>query len=277
MGYIYKITNSINNKVYIGQTRQTIKQRWSGHKHSVLVSEAPLYRAMRKYGIENFQITTILECNNEQLNDKEIYYIQHYNSFVPNGYNATFGGKGQSLYDYEKLRQDYFNNNFNITKVCEINHCDYLPVKNALLEKGIQPQKSYSHLLVGVYELDKDNNILRYFNCYSEVVQYYNQENMTIKGLSDYLSSKSFNTYKGHYFCRDYDLDQYCSKSHEDKRLTKIKCVDLNLEFTSITEAAKWILENNSKYNTTVKNMTGNISRAIKRNIKAYGYKWSYL
>ena len=270
MGYIYKISNSINGKVYIGQTRQTIEQRWSGHKHSAITSEAPLYRAMRKYGIENFQITVILECDNEQLNDKEVYYIQYYNSFVPNGYNATLGGDGHVIYDYQKIIQDYYNLNENINKVCEKNNCDYTVVKRALNEYSIQAHNSYDHLLVKIYEIDKDYNIIKIFNDYQEVIDTY--PSLTTKGLGDYLSSLNRRTYDGHYFCREYEYNTRV-KDLKDKRKTEVICLTTGEVFDSLSDAARWVKEN-SNYKSDIKGMTSNISRAIKKQNCAYGYKW---
>lgn len=94
---IYKIENLINHKVYIGQSRN-IEKRWNRHKSTILNQndhnyENPLYRAIRKYGIENFQFSILEKCSIEELNQKEIYWINFYNSFF-NGYNLTFGGDG---------------------------------------------------------------------------------------------------------------------------------------------------------------------------------------
>lgn len=96
-GYIYKIYNDVNEKIYIGQTIQTITGRWSGHKycykHGV---NNKLYNAMRKYGIENFHICSLEELDNttrEELNQKEIKYIAKFDSYN-NGYNSTLGGAG---------------------------------------------------------------------------------------------------------------------------------------------------------------------------------------
>lgn len=94
---IYKITNLINNKVYIGQSR-CIKKRWKNHKITYHNSNDkaynyPLYRAMRKYGIENFQFEIIENCSIAELNDKEKYWINYYHSNNDNyGYNQDDGG-----------------------------------------------------------------------------------------------------------------------------------------------------------------------------------------
>lgn len=273
MGYIYKITNKCNDKIYIGQTRQTIEQRWSGHKHSAVTSDAPLYRAMRKYGIENFQIDVIIKCNNNNLNNKEIYYINYYNSYVPNGYNATLGGDGHTVYDYQKIIQDYYNMNENISKVCEINNCDYTVVKRALDEYNIQSHQSYDHLLVKIYEIDEAYNIIKIFNNSQEIIDTYS--NLTIKGLNDYLSDLNRRTYNNHYFCREYEYNKHI-RNLRDKRKTKIICLTTGQQFNSLSDAARWI-KANSNYKTDIKGMTSNISRAIKKQTNAYGYKWDWI
>ena len=95
--YIYKITNRINNKVYIGLTSVEISERFQQHKNCALRhdNDYPLYTSMRKYGIENFYIETIDETNNrEELGEKEKYYIALYNSTdIKYGYNQTAGGE----------------------------------------------------------------------------------------------------------------------------------------------------------------------------------------
>ncbi len=95
---IYKQTNTITNKSYIGLTKHTVKQRFNQHKQDAfryrngkLLSSA-FYNAIRKYGTECW-ISEILEENlsYEDANIKEQYYIQHFNTYT-NGYNSTIGG-----------------------------------------------------------------------------------------------------------------------------------------------------------------------------------------
>lgn len=102
MGYIYKISNQINNKVYIGQTSRTIEKRWKDHQKSAIIDQTPLYRAMRKYGIDQFHISEIEKCSDDLLNEREIYWIDYYNSYY-NGYNATLGGNGHVKYSKEEI------------------------------------------------------------------------------------------------------------------------------------------------------------------------------
>lgn len=93
---IYKITNRINQKCYIGQS-DNIKRRWKDHRGSAFnPNDAdynhPLYRSMRKHGIENFLFEVLEECSKDNLDDREIFYIAKYNSYE-DGYNLTKGGR----------------------------------------------------------------------------------------------------------------------------------------------------------------------------------------
>lgn len=94
MAYIYKITNDINDKIYIGKTNQTIKERWRQHysdsKTRIVAEKRPLYLAMNKYGIEHFKIEEVEKCLDEDAYKREIYWIEYYNSYK-DGYNATLG------------------------------------------------------------------------------------------------------------------------------------------------------------------------------------------
>lgn len=89
---IYKITNLVNGKVYIGQS-QNIERRFRNHKSIAFNNlatgyEYPLYKAMRKYGIENFTFEIIEECLVQDLDDKEKQYILAYDA-LNQGYNQT--------------------------------------------------------------------------------------------------------------------------------------------------------------------------------------------
>lgn len=98
MGAIYCYTNLINQKKYIGQSVDP-NQRFKAHKSAVhneasTEYDAPLHRAMRKYGYENFSYEILQETNDiDLLNELEIFYISHYNTQIPNGYNVLAGGR----------------------------------------------------------------------------------------------------------------------------------------------------------------------------------------
>jgi group I intron endonuclease len=95
--YIYKITNTINGKLYIGETAEKKPTtRWKGHKYSIREGKGcPLLRtAFQKYGEENFTFEVIQECTKEERFRIEEQKILEFNTLVPNGYNATLGGMG---------------------------------------------------------------------------------------------------------------------------------------------------------------------------------------
>lgn len=96
-GIIYKISNDINNKCYIGQTTSSLSHRWSGHKQEAksLIHHNKLYTAMHEIGLEHFNIELIEEYQDitpQNLDIREQYWIEQYDSFY-NGYNGTKGGK----------------------------------------------------------------------------------------------------------------------------------------------------------------------------------------
>lgn len=94
---IYKITNKLDGKVYIGQSRNTAS-RWYQHKRAaagpINGNNSYLVRSMRLHGVSNFTFEIIEECLVEQLNDREIYWIKYFNSTDSNiGYNYNAGGQ----------------------------------------------------------------------------------------------------------------------------------------------------------------------------------------
>ena len=102
---IYKITNLLNQKSYIGQSIN-IEVRFN--KHKTAKDDFYIHRALRKYGIENFSFEIIELCDLLQLDEKEKFWINYYNSLVPNGYNMIPGGsngaglsKGKPVLQYD--------------------------------------------------------------------------------------------------------------------------------------------------------------------------------
>ena len=96
MAAIYKITNLVNNKIYIGQTINSIDKRFKKHLSQINCTNicSALYSAFAKYGKENFIIELIVsgEYSKDELNELEIFYIKKFDSLSPNGYNLQSGG-----------------------------------------------------------------------------------------------------------------------------------------------------------------------------------------
>jgi group I intron endonuclease len=93
---IYKFQNKFNNKIYIGQSR-CIEKRKTQHLIGAFNENQDDYdglfhRAIRKYGIDGFSFEVLVECEVDELNEQEKFYIAQYNSMYPNGYNMAPGG-----------------------------------------------------------------------------------------------------------------------------------------------------------------------------------------
>jgi group I intron endonuclease len=102
---IYQVINLINNKIYIGQTINSLKLRQLRHLYdSTRNSQLIFHKAIRKYGYDNFQWSILCECENlDILNEMEIHYIKLFDTYH-NGYNANTGGKNFKMSDETKMK-----------------------------------------------------------------------------------------------------------------------------------------------------------------------------
>lgn len=97
IGVIYKWTNKVNGKSYIGQTVSE-----SGRRRGHLTSKykTPFHCALKKYGVENFDYTVLEYVNESKLSEREIYWIKYYDTYNT-GYNLTEGGEGTRGFHYK--------------------------------------------------------------------------------------------------------------------------------------------------------------------------------
>lgn len=112
---IYCFINKINDKRYIGQSIQLQERIYSDHKNDHLNEKngcynTKFYQALRKYGFDNFEIVILEECQKSELNEKEKYWINYYDSFK-NGYNSTPGGNSVNyeILFSEEIKQKRLN------------------------------------------------------------------------------------------------------------------------------------------------------------------------
>ena len=126
MYIIYRCTNSINGKSYIGFTNKILQKRINEHKCSANKgSEYVLHKSMLKYGFDNFQWEILYHSNDRDftLNIMESYFIKKYNTYYLNGfgYNMTFGGQAVMLgrtHDEStkiKMKQSWKNRTVKVT------------------------------------------------------------------------------------------------------------------------------------------------------------------
>ena len=163
MGYIYKIENQINHKVYIGQTIKSLNKRFSQHKNNYTkpyFSQIHLYRAFKKYGIENLSSEKIEQVNDEDLDEREKYWIAYYNSYE-NGYNSTLGGRDTELYkwDYEQIKKLY-DEYRSARKVAKIIGCDHSTISNIINKMNWPGYSVSSQRLHGIVLIKEDTEYI---------------------------------------------------------------------------------------------------------------------
>lgn len=105
-GVIYKITNKISGKSYIGQTIRSINTRWTQHCSNSKFKKTAIGCAIEKYGKENFNIVEVASSfTKEGLDFLEVMFINQETTLVPHGYNLDLGGNGPGRYSEETLQK----------------------------------------------------------------------------------------------------------------------------------------------------------------------------
>lgn len=175
--FIYKLTNILNKKIYIGLTTESISERcrkriaeakYRDSKNSYILN------AIRKHGSDKFIIEQLDTANSlEELKQKEIFYINLYNSTNKNiGYNLTKGGEGNSGLKMsnktkEKIRQKHLGNKWSEER--KIKHSEILKSKNIDRTQAKQNCKLYNiKVSKKVGEFDLFNNLIKTYNSISE-------------------------------------------------------------------------------------------------------------
>lgn len=174
-GKIYCISNTINDKVYIGKTTySTIEQRFKEHCKDckkIIFEKRPLYSAMNKYGIEHFNILLVEEVELSLLEEREKYWIKQYDSYH-NGYNATLGGDGKILYDYGLFIEDY-NEGMLVKDIACKYGCDISTVIKALHNCGINSRtNSINARKHKVNQYNKNNEFIQSFESQRDAARY---------------------------------------------------------------------------------------------------------
>ena len=198
MNYIYKFTNKINGKIYIGQSID-INARKRSHINDAYCkgkdSNCPFHQAIIKYGENEFNFEIIEECPKELLNEREKYWIQYYDSYH-NGYNASPGGDncgersdGRALLLYD-LEGNFVKETHNIASTARELGVGYQTVYQLLqgtrkstkgfqikykesedFPKTIEPYNSRQGGSFVVLQLDKNDNILNEYKSVNEAAR----------------------------------------------------------------------------------------------------------
>ena len=151
-GFIYKITNKLNNKVYIGQTIQKPIERFYQHcakKCDKYILNMVIHKAIFKYGKDNFTFEVIEEVPKQQLNEREEYWIKYYNSYT-DGYNSTKGGqKGNKPFkDIDnKVIIEQYQQGKSLRTIGKMFNIDKATVKSILIRNNIKLRTTRTYKL----------------------------------------------------------------------------------------------------------------------------------
>lgn len=205
-GYIYKIVNDVNDKVYIGQTRRTIEERWNCHIYDARNrnDNMIIHKSMNKYGIDNFHpiiIEKIIEDSLlkliEKLNKKEKFYISKFNTVRPSGYNISIGG---NVLDFNKVAIDQYDLNCNyidsfdsIANASFVTGIPRASIEKCVSEVAISNKSAYGFVFVKSgslpYQVNESNRKVSQYDLNGKFIRSYN----SIKEASDITGISSSN------------------------------------------------------------------------------------
>lgn len=261
IGYIYKIENIINKKVYIGLTNRSIKERFSEHLYDSYNKKSRSYNyhlhcAIRKYGIENFSIIELEECPIEKLQEREKYWIQYFDSYN-NGYNMTLGGDGGTRYSYSEIIK-LWNLGNSVSEIankieCSLDTVRLILKKNNISSNEIINRRNESFMKVSPSKIIElwDNNF-----GITEIGKIIQIDINTIKNvlLNNNITEK--------------DIKNRSKEKRSNSKKKKVEQYTLDGDFIkifdSLSEAAK-----------SVNGKISNISNVVTgRSNTAYGFKW---
>lgn len=175
---IYLLRNTVNGKCYVGQSIK-LRSRLLHHINNLehCRYDAPIYRALSKYGLEAFELKILKSWHNAldkrtkyHMDTYEKQYIEEYNSLVPNGYNQTIGGDGgiegykfteeqvKKLSDNGKKAQNDGRNTVYcyVIETGKVIKSTSLPILNSTLNESIRTSDIRNFIIKGKYIIDRD-------------------------------------------------------------------------------------------------------------------------
>jgi group I intron endonuclease len=191
-GLIYQISNTINSKIYIGQTKASVEDRWRWHlEHAKRRETHPdgLHRAINQYGENCFSITILERCSDlRQLAEVEKRYISELNSIAPNGYNIGKGGEGlRSVGIAVVVKGVKYDSLLSAARAFDINYgtlCDRIDngwdIEKALLTPAEKKNKQY---FVGDLTFDSRRELARHFEISIDIIRQRERRGVPIEDI----------------------------------------------------------------------------------------------
>lgn len=241
---IYKITNKINSKCYIGQSND-INRRWRQELSPNAKLNPHLARAFEKYGTDNFEFEIIEECQRELLNEREQFWINLYNSSDKNfGYNKTLGGDGNlgrhfimSEEQKEKIRKANTGRKYTDDKLVNIRYaCQHKIDPNQIVIYCYETNKYYPSIGKAAKELGICKDSIRHvINGNDKYALNYRFCKMS-DDINEFIEScQQIDKYLQKY---NITLKQYyCRRGKPNKK--QVLCIETNQIFESASEAAR--------------------------------------
>ena len=282
MGYIYKITNILNQKSYIGKTIRDPEIRWNEHKQDNKHPNLPLQRAFKKYGINSFSFEIIEEVKEELLDEREKYYIKKFNTYKQ-GYNATLGGEGGVTHTLPKEEVEkiltLWKQKCTISQISKITGHSFSAIQNHIKKTGITNEQYKKQIKLNKNKALKNIKLRERQNSKKENKFTKEQEKIIFEDFNNfysctYISKKIKCSYKKLYnFLKDfYTEEEIIARSKIKTSLSK-KYYKYTLDDIFIKEY-KNREELKQDYTESQIKVIQNCARGAKKN--AYGYKWSY-
>lgn len=235
MGIIYLMTNKINGLQYVGQTSLTLAARMRGHKNEAKTSKPDVYfvRALHKYGFENFEVEIIEECPDNLLDEKEIFWINEYDTFLGPGYNSTRGGKGNKKFLNSDILE-MWEAGLTRLEIADKLQCHPDTVSNSLHSCDIpiseimsRGQKTREERKKEVLQYDYNGNLLNIYSCAKDAGKAMGGSESNIRQACNHHVNSAY----GYIWCHKDDIYSIEELLLKSKRNRPVNCYSLKGEF----------------------------------------------
>lgn len=259
---IYRFQNLITLESYVGQSIQ-LQERYNHHKREWVSGTTKFYKAIQQFGWENFSYEILEYCSAEELNEKERYWIDYFDSYK-NGYNHNVGGSNKNSIDRKKVYElwDQGKTIKEIIEILQISQTSAYTILNAyepfICRETPQP--------LTIYQYDLQGNFIQSWTSQKEIQRVLQIDASAIgKVLSG--QRKTAGGYIWTNVFQDKINEINPNKTSIPKPIIKYSLSNEYVcKYNSIAEAARSVSGDSSA-----------IRRAAQRHTVAYGYRWRFI